>query len=128
MSLLHDAYIGLLSGLTYKTKNEIHWYSEYKEPITVEPTNIINDEYIVRYYYNDKKCCEIGYCKNKLHGKYISWYLNGQKRLETSYQNGKCHGKSEWWSDDGHLISKIEYRNGLPVFPVVNGKMLKLGL
>jgi hypothetical protein len=40
MSILHDAYIALLSGLTYRTGNEIYWYDEYNNPITIEPIDI----------------------------------------------------------------------------------------
>jgi antitoxin component YwqK of YwqJK toxin-antitoxin module len=90
MNLLHDAYTALLSGLTYKTGNEIHWKSEYGSPVTVEPVDIEKCRYIVRYYYpNGQVKHKIEYQNGKLHGKYIGWYNNGYKAYEYEYQDGK---------------------------------------
>lgn len=53
MSLLHDVYTALLSGLTYKTGNEIHWYDKNGNQITVEPKNTGNNDYIIRRYHDN---------------------------------------------------------------------------
>ena len=90
MTLLHDAYTALLSGLTHKTGNEIHWQDNNKNQITIEPINIEKGKYIIRYYdENGKLYLEIGYKNGKLHGKYKFWYNNGNPNFEEMYQNGK---------------------------------------
>jgi antitoxin component YwqK of YwqJK toxin-antitoxin module len=134
MNLLHDAYTALLSGLTYKTGNEIHWNDENGNLITVEPIDIKKCRYIVRYYYpnrqvehkieyqNDKrhgkgvgrykngeKSFEYEYQSGKPHGKYIGWYENGNKEYEYEYQNGRLYGKYIWWSKNGKKENEYEY-------------------
>jgi antitoxin component YwqK of YwqJK toxin-antitoxin module len=113
MSLLHDAYTALLSGLTYKTGNEIHWKDEYGNPITVEPVDIEKCRYIVKYYYSNRQVeHEMEYQNEKYHGKSIAWYANGNKEFENEYQNGKRHGKSIRWYGNGNKKFEREYQNG----------------
>jgi hypothetical protein len=71
MTLLHDAYVAWMSGLTTKTNNEIHWEDEYKNPITIEPIDVAECKYVVRYYYCGQISKEEDYYQGKLHGKYI---------------------------------------------------------
>jgi antitoxin component YwqK of YwqJK toxin-antitoxin module len=95
MSLLHDAYTALLTGLTYKIGKEIHWYDEYKNPITIEPIDTESERYIIRNYYsNNQKHSEVGYQGDQLHGKWTKWYRTGSKFEEIDWQNGYLHGKS----------------------------------
>jgi hypothetical protein len=61
MNLLYDAYVALLSGITYKTGNEIHWHDKIGNPITLEPIDIKKKRYIVRYYKDGYKYREIFY-------------------------------------------------------------------
>jgi len=90
MSLLHDAYTALLSGLTTKTGNEINWEDEEGEPITVEPIDINKEIYKVRHYWpNGNKHWEIDYQKGQIHGKQIEWRENGEVKLEELCENGK---------------------------------------
>lgn len=115
MTLLHDAYTALLSGLTTKTGNEIHWEDEYGIPITVEPIDIGKEKYIIRYYYlNGSKQYETE-CQGGLrHGKCIRWYENGNKELEIEFQNGQRHGKFILCHENGDSCYEDEYRNGKP--------------
>jgi antitoxin component YwqK of YwqJK toxin-antitoxin module len=114
MNLLHNAYTALLSGLTYKTGNEIHWKSEYGSPITVEPVDIEKCKYIVRYYYlNGQVEYEIEYQNGKRHGKTIRWYEDGKKKYENKYQNGRLHGKFIGWHENGNKRYEYEYQNGI---------------
>ena len=137
MTLLHDAYTALLSGLTTKTGNEIHWQNKFGEDITVEPIDVSKEKYIVRRYYpNENKEYEVEYQNGKLHGKsiywwqngnkhweqeyqngqrhgkYIGWDENGNKKLESGWQNGQFHGKHIGWDENGNKIWEFEYRNG----------------
>ena len=66
MTILHDVYVALLSGLAYKTGNEIHWVDERNSPVTVEPIDTEECRYVVRRYYS-----------------------NGSKSWEREYQNGQ---------------------------------------
>ena len=50
MSLLHDAYTALLSGLTTKTGNEIHWQDERGLPITIEVLDISLEWYVINWH------------------------------------------------------------------------------
>ena len=111
MSLLHDAYTALLAGLTHKTGNEIHWYDEYNNPITIEPIDIENERYIVKWYFNGKKVSEAEYQNDKRHGKAIGWYENGQKYAELEYQNDLLHGECSWWRGT-QIHYKTKYQNG----------------
>jgi antitoxin component YwqK of YwqJK toxin-antitoxin module len=113
MSLLHDAYTALLSGLTYKTGNEIHWKDEYRNSVTVEPVYIEKCKYIVRHYYSNRQVeYEMGYQDGKHHGKIIRWYENGYKSYEYEYQDGKRHGKSIGWCKNGDKAYEYEYQDG----------------
>ena len=113
MSILHDAYTALLSGLTTKTGNEIHWEDKDGKPITIEPIDVENERYIVRYYYpNGQKDWEAEYQNDQLHGKSIRWYENGQKYWETDYQNNQLHGKSIGWYENGQKSWERDYQNG----------------
>jgi antitoxin component YwqK of YwqJK toxin-antitoxin module len=113
MTLLHDAYVAWMSGLTHKTGNEIHWEDEYGRPITVEPISIAECKYIVRYYYgNGQVECEINCHQGLRHGKYIMWYDNGQKECETYYYQGKLHGKYIRWRDNGQRHWETDYNQG----------------
>ena len=137
MSLLHDAYTALLSGLTTKTGNEIHWQNEHGVPITIEPVDVSNEKYIVRYYYssgnrgweaeyqnvnlhgkyivwreNGNKDWELEYQNGQRHGKYIEWYPNGNKNIEKGYQNNELHGKYIKWDIIGNKKCEEEYKNG----------------
>ena len=116
MTLLHDAYTALLSGLTTKTGNEIHWQDERGFPITIEPVDISKEKYIVRYYHeNGNKKQEREYQNGQIHGKCIGWYKNGNKWWEDEYQNGKRHGKYTCWYENGNKIWEEEYQNGVRI-------------
>ena len=137
MTILHEAYTALLSGVTHKTGNEIHWQDENGNPITIESIDIKQCKYIVRNYYNNgqkyleeeyknrqqhgkttrwyengQKIEETEYKNGQLHGKKITWYINGQKCREADYQNGRKHGKSMGWYNNGKKIWEKEYRDG----------------
>ena len=113
MSLLHDAYTALLAGLTHKTGKEIHWYDKYNNPITIEPIDIENERYIIRYYYpNGQKQSEMGHKNGQRHGKYLWWYDNGKKLWEEEYKNGRRYGKSLGWYENGQKCREEEYDNG----------------
>jgi antitoxin component YwqK of YwqJK toxin-antitoxin module len=113
MSILHDAYTALLAGLTHKTGNEIHWYNEYNNTITIEPIDTENEKYIVRKYYpGGQKYCEIEYQNNQRNGKYLRWYDNGQKWMEIEYQNDQRHGIYLEWFGNGQKYWEKEYKNG----------------
>jgi antitoxin component YwqK of YwqJK toxin-antitoxin module len=113
MTLLHDAYVAWMSGLTHKTGNEIHWEDEYGRPITVEPISIAECKYIVRYYYgNGQVGCEINCHQGLRHGKDIRWHENGQKEWEIDYHQGKPHGKSIMWYKNGQRHWETDYNQG----------------
>jgi antitoxin component YwqK of YwqJK toxin-antitoxin module len=113
MSLLREAFTALLSGLTYKIGNEIHWEDRNGNPITVEPINTEENKYIVRYYWeNGNKWWEYEYQNGQLHGKWIAWYKNGNKRWEREYQNGQLHGKCIRWYKNGNKCWEHECQNG----------------
>ena len=113
MTLLHDAYIALLAGLTTKTGNEIHWQDEERESITVEPIGISKEKYIVRRYYkNGNKEWEEEYQNGQRHGKSIEWDENGNKLWEHEYQNGLRHGKHISWNEKGNKFWEVEWKNG----------------
>jgi len=113
MTLLHDAYIALLSGLTYKTGDEIHWHDENVDPITVELFDVEAYRYIVRRYREDDSLCiEKNYLKDQLHGKSIGWYDNGELHWEADYAKGKLHGKYRWWDPNGQLKWEKDCLNG----------------
>lgn len=102
MGLLEDAHIALLSGLTNRTDAEIHWYDEQGDALTIEPVDIENGGYIVRYYFsNGQKHWETEYYNERYHGKMIMWYKSGQIIWEEEYQNGKRHGRSIGWYQNG---------------------------
>jgi antitoxin component YwqK of YwqJK toxin-antitoxin module len=110
MTLLHDAYVALLSGLTTKTNNEIHWQDEDGRIITVEPIDVAKCKYIVRYYYtNGQKHWEENYHQSQLHGKSIGWYSSGQKCWEANYHQGQRHGKYIEWYESGQVWWEIDY-------------------
>jgi hypothetical protein len=70
MNLLHDAYTALLSGLTYKTGNEIHWKDKIGNPITIELVDIEKCKYIVKSYYPNRQVEYRIECQDeKYHGK-----------------------------------------------------------
>jgi len=95
MTLLHDAYTALLSGLTHRTGNEIHWYDNNGCPITVEPIDVQAGSYVVRRYREDGGLnYEERYLQNQLHGKSTYWYCKGQKQYELNYHHSQRHGKS----------------------------------
>jgi antitoxin component YwqK of YwqJK toxin-antitoxin module len=113
MSLLHDVYTALLSGLTYKTGNEIHWNDKNGNPITIEPIDINQNKYIIRRYFkNGQKHWETEYQNGKRHGKSINWYESGNKWFEAKYQNGKLHGKNIYWYENGNKAYEHKYQNG----------------
>jgi antitoxin component YwqK of YwqJK toxin-antitoxin module len=113
MTLLHDAYVAWMSGLTTKTNNEIHWEDEQGEPITIEPIDVAECKYVVRYYYESgKKCWEINYLQGQRHGKAIWWDKNGQKRWEEDYHQGQLHGKAIWWYENGQKECEANCHQG----------------
>jgi antitoxin component YwqK of YwqJK toxin-antitoxin module len=113
MSLLQEALIALLSGLTHTTGKEIHWEDKFGDPITVEPVDIENCKYIVRHYYkNGNKYWEEEYQKGQKHGKSFGWHENGNKYWEHEYQNRQKHGKSFGWHENGNKNWEHEYQNG----------------
>jgi antitoxin component YwqK of YwqJK toxin-antitoxin module len=113
MTLLHDAYVALLSGLTTKTNNEIHWQDAQGNPITVEPIDVSECKYAVRYYYdNGQISMEINYHQDQRYGKYIEWDENGQKERELNYHQDQLHGKYIWWHENGQKEYEIEYHQG----------------
>jgi antitoxin component YwqK of YwqJK toxin-antitoxin module len=112
MSILHDAYTALLAGLTHKIGNEIHWYDEYDNPLTIEPIDMKHGIYVVRYYYaNGQKQSEMSYKNNKRYGKYLRWYDNGQKWWEYEYQNDLARGKALGWYENGQKHYEVEYQD-----------------
>jgi antitoxin component YwqK of YwqJK toxin-antitoxin module len=112
MSILHDAYIALLAGLTHKTGNEIYWQDENNKPITIEPIDIESKKYIIRYYYpNGQKKCEAEYQNDQRHGKYLRWYENGQKECETEYKNDQIDGKYIEWHENGQKNIEKNFKN-----------------
>lgn len=114
MSISHDAYAALLSGLTYKVGNEIYWYNEYNEPVTIEFIDTESNKYIVRRYYSSgQKYCETEYKNGQRHGKIIGWYKSGQKHWEDEYQDGKRHGKAIRWCENGNKYYEVEYAKGV---------------
>ena len=92
MTLLHDAYVAWMSGLTHNTGNEIHWEDEDGYPITIEPISMAECKYIVRYYYD-----------------------NGQISKETNYYQDQRHGKAIWWCWDGKIHDEVNYHYGKEV-------------
>jgi antitoxin component YwqK of YwqJK toxin-antitoxin module len=113
MSLLHEAYTALLTGLTYRTGNEIHWQDEENNPIAIEPIDVENERYIVRYYYpNGQKHLEVECQNGQRHGKFSGWYENGKKHLGAKYKNNYFHGKYLRWYKNGKKYYSIEYKNG----------------
>jgi antitoxin component YwqK of YwqJK toxin-antitoxin module len=113
MTLLHDAYVALLSGLTHKTGNEIHWEDECGNPITVEQISVAECKYVVRYYYDNGQVeKEIIYHQDQLHGKYIRWYKNGQKYWEIDYHQDQLHGKVIRWYKNGQRYWEGYYEHG----------------
>ena len=116
MSLLHDAYTALLSGLTTKTGNEIHWENEVGQAVTIEPIDIKKQIYIIRRYYpNGNKIWEAYYQNEEFHGKSIGWHENGNKRYEVEFQNGQSHGKYINWDESGNKIWEALYQNGVRI-------------
>jgi antitoxin component YwqK of YwqJK toxin-antitoxin module len=100
MGLLHDAYTALLSGLTYKTGNEIHWHDNNGNQITIEPENTENNNYIIRRYHdNGSIYWEMKYCDGKL-CRHIGWFRNGMKHWELEYCNGK-RKEIKYWNIHG---------------------------
>jgi len=115
MSLLHDAYTALLSGLTHRTGKEINWHDSVGNPITVEPINVESESYVVRYYREDGGLWrEENYMQSKLHGKYRWRYPNGQLHWEEDYVNGQRHGKFIWWHENGQEHVRENYVDGKP--------------
>jgi len=142
MTLLHDAYTALLSGLTHRTGNEIHWHDGDGCPITVEPIDVDSDSYIVRRYRESGSLnSEVHYCHNQrhgkdtvrhkngqlmweknyhrgqIHGKSVCWNPNGQKNWEEDWYKGKRHGKHMWWNNDGSLFEEKYYIYDCQVIP-----------
>lgn len=113
MNLLHEALTALLSGITTKTGEEIHWKDEYGRNITVELVDIKTGKYIIRYYYkNGQKDWQTEYQNDQAHGKHIVWYRNGQKQFEMEYSNGQMNGKYIEWQKNGGKVYEGEYKNG----------------
>jgi hypothetical protein len=113
MTLLHDAYVALLSGLTTKTNNEIHWQDEDGNPITVEPIDVAECKYVVRHYYeNGQKNWETDYYQDQRHGKDIGWHKNGQVYWESDYYQGQLHGKDIGWHKNGQKYWEEYYHQG----------------
>jgi antitoxin component YwqK of YwqJK toxin-antitoxin module len=110
MTLLHDAYVAWMSGLTHKTGNEIHWQDENGKPITVGPISVAECKYVVRHYYeNGQKHWEANYHQDLRHGKYIGWHKNGQKYWEIDYHQGQRHGKVIRWYENGQKHWEEDY-------------------
>jgi hypothetical protein len=114
MTLLHDAYVAWMSGLTHKTGNEIHWEDEQGEPITIEPISVAECKYVVKYYYDNGQVeRETNYHQGQQHGKNIRWYENGQKYWEINYHQNQRHGKDIRWSENGQKKWEEYYHQGL---------------
>jgi len=112
MTLLHDAYTALLSGLTHRTGKEINWHDRDGNPITVEPVDVERDRYVVRYYdENGVLWNQAHYLQDQLHGKRTEWYENGQLQWDTDFVNGKLHGKDIGWYDNGQLQLEKHYNH-----------------
>ena len=93
MSILHDAYTALLSGLTYKENGKIKWVDKYNDDIWITIINVDKEEYCVEYVNGSK----YWYQNDKLHrldGPAVK-YDNGDKAW---YQNGLLHRL------DGHAV------------------------
>jgi antitoxin component YwqK of YwqJK toxin-antitoxin module len=113
MTILHDAYVALLSGLTTKTNNEIHWEDENGAPITVELISVAECKYVIRRYYNSGQIRkEVNYHQDLRHGKDNGWYKSGQKKWEDNYYQGQQHGKNIGWYDGGQKCYEIDYHQG----------------
>ena len=91
MSLLHDAYVALLSGLTTQNnRNEIYWKNNFGKPITIEIIDAETEIYIVRGYYGMYHGkWESCYKGDELHGIQKMWDRNGYQWLSNIYENGK---------------------------------------
>lgn len=114
MSLLQEAMMAFISGLTTKKGNEIKWQNATGLDITIEPINIEQEEYIIRRYYdNGNKHFETAYRGDKKHGKSLCWDEKGQKVFEMSHIDDKKHGTLERWDNKGIRIERREYNNGL---------------
>ena len=129
MNLLHDAYTALLSGLTTKTGNEIHWEDKNKNPITVELINVNKEIYKAKCYWpNGNKQREADYQKDQKHGKSIGWYESGNKHWEADYQKGQLHGKNIVWWESGNKHWEADYqkdqRHGKNIGWYESGKVL----
>lgn len=80
MNLVNDVYTAFFKGKANKTGNEIHWTDKYDKPITIEPIDINEKTYIIRYYHsNGNKLLEAYYKNGHYHGKLCRWYENGNK-------------------------------------------------
>ena len=144
MSLLHDAYTALLSGLTYKENGKIKWVDEWGNDIWITIIDTDKEEYYCEYANGDK----FWYQEGKLHrldGPAVErtdgnklWFQNGQlHRLggpaveytsgnKCWYQKGKRHridgpaveqanGNKVWYQEDKR------HREDGPAVEYING-------
>lgn len=113
MTLLHDAYVALLSGITtLDEKGHIKWVRSGHK-VTVEPVDVEAGSYVVRYYDRSGRLWMQTHCLNdQPHGKRIIWHDNGQISMECNYHHGQLHGNYKSWREDGSVKWDVDYFNG----------------
>lgn len=114
MTLLHDAYVALLSGLTTrKNESEIWWHDRYGLDITVEPLDAAEETYIVRHYDGVSLISESHYKSHRRHGPYLQWGFHGQLECRANYADGQIHGTLERFYSSGQRFSQADYVHGV---------------
>ena len=133
MSLLHDAYTALLSGLTHKENGKIRWANENNRDIWITIIDVNKEKYYVEYINNGDKYWYQNGLRHRLDGPAIE-HSNGDK---VWYQEGKLHrldgpavdcdnGDKFWYQNyklhrlDGPAI---EWADGIKYW-YINGKEL----
>jgi len=99
MSLLHDAYTALLSGLTYKENGKIRWANENNRDIWITIIDVNKEKYYVEYINNGDKY----------------WYQNGL-RHRVDGPSTECSNGYKEWCQNGKL-----HRLDGPALELANG-------
>jgi len=168
MTMLHDIYAAYLSGLLVKEGKEINVgglfdltdedsvYYEGIDKTTVEPVNIKQQTYIVRFYevdslvivakykndlphgktiiYDDGEIEHIKNFKNgNKHGAHVRYYQYPNKKMEhIEYKDNRFHGKYITWHSNGVMNTKQKWNNdkmdGVCTYWYENGQMQRRSL
>jgi len=114
MTLLHDAYVALLSGLTTrKNEREIWWHNHNGLKVTVEPIDINTGIYVIRNYKKDGGIYwERHYLHDQVHGRCREWYPSGCIWIEHHYQYNQLHGKTTRYHENGLFKTERYYIHG----------------